>query len=109
MTTINPLAELRRKGFDADLHQNRVRIWPRHKIKKALALFVTFHLAEIAQALRVESNEKQINNVLLWEMPELAGHPDDAADAIPEYLNGQRFAGVPAYRHQLNNLEANRE
>ena len=68
MTNTNPLAALRRKGFDADLHQERVRVWPRHKMNKALALFVTANLPEIAQALVVESNEKRINNVLLWDL-----------------------------------------
>lgn len=101
MTTINPLAELRRKGFDADLHQDRVRVWPRHQVTKALARFVTFHLAEIAQALRVESNEKLINNVFLWDLPApqrtAIGNPDDtAAGEIPDYMNGERFAGFKA-------------
>lgn len=97
MTELHPLAELRRQGFDADLNQGRVRVWPRHKMTKAQALFVTFHLADIAQALRVESNERLINNVFLWEVPAAAGHPDVApAEAIPEHLNGRSFAGIPA-------------
>lgn len=108
MTELHPLAELRRQGFDADLHQDRVRVWPRHKMTKAQALFVTFHLPDIAQALQVESNEKRINNVYLWEAPAAASHRD-ATDAIPDFLNGQRFAGVPAHRHQFIDLEANRE
>lgn len=97
---INPLAELRRQGFDADLHHGRIRVWPRHKMKKALALFVTAHLPEITNALVVESNEKRINNVFLWDLPPprvAADHSEDAIDgAIPEHLNGHRFAGIPA-------------
>lgn len=98
MTTFNPLAELRRQGFDADLHQGRVRIWPRHRIKKALALFVTFHLEDITQALVVESNEKLIDNVFFWDLPApvKVGDSEPTAGAIPEHLNGRRFAGVPA-------------
>ncbi|MDT4328730.1 hypothetical protein ACQE3D_09685 [Methylomonas sp. MS20] len=98
MTELHPLAELRRQGLDADLHQGRVRVWPRHKMTKAQALFVTLHLPDIAQALRVESNEKRINNVFLWDAPAAASGPDAGA-TIPDFLNGQRFAGVPAYRH----------
>ncbi|MGY6278316.1 hypothetical protein [Methylomonas sp. MgM2] len=96
-TTINPLAEIRQQGFDADLHQHRVRIWPRHKMNKALALFVTAHLPEITQALVVEYNEKRINNVLLWEQPTSAANENGPpVEAIPDHLNGARFAGVPA-------------
>lgn len=98
--TINPLAELRRQGYDADLHHNRIRVWPRHKMKKALALFVTANLPEITEALVVESNEKRINNVLLWDLPPTRiaiDHPGKSMDgAIPEHLNGRRFAGIPA-------------
>lgn len=102
MTDHNPLAELRRQGYDADLHHNRIRVWPRHKMKKSLALFVTAHLPEIAQALVVESNEKRINNVLLWDLPAppriADDDPEDAMEGeIPSYLNGQCFAGVPGY------------
>ncbi|OAI19862.1 hypothetical protein A1507_05780 [Methylomonas koyamae] len=98
MTEFNPLAELRRQGFDADLHQGRVRVWPRHKVKKALALFVTTNLPAITQALAVEHNMKSVNNVLLWEPPApvAIGDREPPAGAIPEHLNGQRFAGIPA-------------
>lgn len=99
MTELHPLAELRRQGFDADLHQGRVRVWPRHKMKKALALFVTTHLPAITDALAAEDNLKSVNNVLLWDLPHrsAAGHPDGApADAIAEHLNGRRFAGIAA-------------
>ncbi len=99
-TTITPLAELRRQGFDADLRHGRIRVWPRYKMKKALALFVTANLPEITDALVVESNEKRINNVLLWDLPPTriaTDHPENSMDdAIPEHLNGRRFAGIPA-------------
>lgn len=114
MTQLHPLAELRRQGFDADLHQGRLRVWPRHKVKKALALFVTANLPEIAQALVVESNEKRINNVFLWELTAPPSIVDDGSEdamdgEIPNHLDGQRFADVPAYRQPLINLEANSE
>lgn len=104
MTALHPLAAIRQQGFDADLHQGRVRVWPRHKVKKSLALFVTAHLPEITQALVVESNEKLINNVLLWDLPAstrlAAGDQEDAMEGeIPNHLDGQFFAGVPGYRH----------
>lgn len=97
MTDNNPLAELRQQGFDADLHQQRVRIWPLHKMKKELALFVTANLPEIVQALVVEHNEKRVDNVLLWNLPSKAADDNrPPTDAIPEHLNGARFAGLPA-------------
>lgn len=103
MTQLHPLAELRQQGFDADLHQQRVRIWPRHKMKKALALFVTANLPEIAKALVVEYNEKRLNNVLLWNLPSKAADDNrPPTDAIPEHLNGARFAGVPAASVEQN-------
>ncbi|ANE54769.1 MULTISPECIES: hypothetical protein [Methylomonas] len=98
MTAFNPLAELRRQGFDADLHQGQVRVWPRHKVRKALAMFVTANLPAITQALAAEDNMKSVNNVLLWDLPVPvnAGNSEPPAGAIPEHLNGQRFAGIPA-------------
>lgn len=96
MTMLHPLATIRRQGLDADLHQGRIRVWPRHKINKALALFVTAHLEEIAQELTVEYNEKHINNVLLWNTPRNRGESGLPPEAIPKHLNGRRVAGVPA-------------
>lgn len=54
MTTTNPLTALRIKGFNADLYQNRLRIWPRHKMSKKDRQFVTDNLQEILSLLNVE-------------------------------------------------------
>jgi len=100
MTELHPLAAIRRQGFDADLHHGRVRVWPRHKMTKALALFVTANLPAITEALAAEANIKSVNNVFLWDLPapqrtETDFSEDVAVGNIPEHLNGQRFAGVP--------------
>jgi len=94
---INPLAEIRRKGFDADLHQERVRVWPRHKMNKADCQFVTAHLQAIVQELTVESNDKAIKNYFLWELPapkhrELGGPEWETKDGIPGYMNGEVYS-----------------
>jgi hypothetical protein len=101
MTELHPLAAIRRQGFDADLHQGRVRVWPRHKMTKALAQFVTANLPAIAGELIAEANVKSINNVFVWDLPppqhNSAGDPEDAtAGDIPEYMNGESFAGFKA-------------
>ncbi|WP_445369743.1 hypothetical protein ACH5Y9_11710 [Methylomonas sp. BW4-1] len=101
MTTFNPLAELRRKGFDAELHQQRVRVWPRHKMTKSLAQFVTANLSAISGQLIAEANMKGIDNVFLWDLPapqrtEAGVSEDPTAEEIPEYMNGESFAGFKA-------------
>lgn len=94
---INPLAEIRRKGFDADLHEDRLRVWPRHKMNKADCLFITAHLAAIVYELTVEENAKAINNYFLWELPAQKrtefGDPEwETQDGIPGYMDGENYS-----------------
>lgn len=101
MTELHPLAAIRRQGFDADLYQRRVRVWPRHKMTKTLCQFVTANLPTITEALVAEDNVKSINNVFLWELPapqrtEPANSEDATGDEIPGYMNGECFAGFKA-------------
>lgn len=96
MTSTNPLAELRRNGFDADLHHGRVRVWPRHKLTKALAQFVTVNLPEINDELIAEDNMKTVGNVFLWNLPVVDREGNELLPGeIPGYMNGQQFAEVP--------------
>lgn len=94
MTTTNPLAEIRCKGFDADLHENRLRVWPRHKMSKADCQFITANLAEIIYELAVEENGRSIKNFFLWELPaqKRTEFGDSEGDTIPGYMNGEDYS-----------------
>lgn len=96
-TTINPLAELRRQGLEADIFKARLRVYPRRRMNKAICQYVTEHLAAIVDALIAEQKAKSGDNELLWDLPikvgvENFGFEVDMREVIPNHLNGQFFA-----------------
>ena len=95
MTTFSPLASIRRKGFDADLHQGCLRVWPRHKMKRADCRFVSFHLLDIVKELTVEANEKAIENYFAWVEPATANTGLSGSEldmAIRPHMNGAAYS-----------------
>jgi hypothetical protein len=101
-TTINPLAELRRQGLEADLFKARLRVYPRQRMTKALCQYVTEQLPAIVEGLIAEQAARAGKcDFLLWELPltigvEHFGFEVDMVETIPRHINGELFGGVPA-------------
>jgi hypothetical protein len=99
--TINPLAEIRRQGLEADIFKARLRVYPRRLMNKALCQYVTEHLNEIVDGLIAEQKAKASECEFLWDLPshigvEHFGFEVDMRTVIPDYLSGQFFAGLSA-------------
>jgi len=93
---IHPLAELRRQGFEADLYQARLRVYPRSRMNKALCQYVTANLPAIVDGIVAEQKEKAKDDAFLWELPpkigvDLFGFEVDMVEKIPYHLNGEFY------------------
>lgn len=100
-TTINPLAELRRQGLEADIFKARLRVYPRQRMTRAVCRFVTANLSEIVNGLIAEQAARASKDEFLWELPmtigvEHFGFEVDFREIIPQHLSGEMFGGVPA-------------
>ena len=100
-TTINPLAELRRQGFEVDIFKARLRVYPRRRMTRAVCQFVTANLAAIVDGLIAEQELKASKDFFLWELPivvgvEHFGFEVDLREIIPQHLSGEMFGGDPA-------------
>lgn len=94
---INPLAELRRQGLEADIYKARLRVYPRRRLNKALCQYVTANVPAIVEGLIAEQKAKAGDHEFLWELPtkvsvEHFGFEFDMAEVIPHHINGQFFA-----------------
>ncbi len=73
----NPLITLRKKGFNVDIENGRVKVWPRDRLKPADCMFITCNLKSIVEELLREQFLKRhcnsIKDYFLWEMPCLSG------------------------------------
>lgn len=67
--TTSPLKALRKRGLNADIHENRIRVWPRYKMRRDDRLFVSAHLSSIVNELMAEETDKATNNYFMWDMP----------------------------------------
>lgn len=99
-TPLNPLAELRRQGLEADIFKARLRVYPRRRMNKALCQYVTAHLTEIVDGLIAEQKAMASDNEFLWELPmkigvEHFGFEVDMREIVPQHINGELFGGVP--------------
>ena len=100
-STINPLAELRRQGLEADIYKARLRVFPRRRMTRAVCQFVTANLSEIVNGLIAEQVARASEYEFLWDLPmaigvEHFGFEVDMREIIPQYINGELFGGVPA-------------
>ena len=99
--TINPLAELRRQGFSADIYKARLCVFPRRRMTRAVCQFVTANLAAIVDGLIAEQAARASKDEFLWELPmtigvEHFGFEVDMREIIPQHLSGEMFGGDPA-------------
>lgn len=91
---INPLAELRHHGIEADIFKARLRVYPRRRMNKSLCKFVTENLPAIVNGLIAEQEAKAGEHELLWDLPRNVGVDHfgfeiDLREKIPNQLNGQ--------------------
>jgi hypothetical protein len=99
--SINPLAELRRQGLEADIFKARLRVFPRQRMNMAVCQFVTANLAAIVNGLIAEQVARASKDEFLWDLPmnigvEHFGFEVDMREKVPQYINGELFGGVPA-------------